>query len=59
VDAVEDLAQVVGIGSAAVMVRGLDFDGSVAAGDADELPDRPSGAVLDPAADGEGSKADG
>jgi hypothetical protein len=38
---------------------GLDFDGAVAAGVADEFLDRPAGTVFDPAADGQGGERDG
>lgn len=41
------------------MFAGLDLDGAVAAGGADELLDRPAGAVFDPAGHGEGGKHDG
>jgi hypothetical protein len=35
---------------------GLDLDGFVAAGGAEELPDRPAGPRFDPAADGQGGE---
>jgi hypothetical protein len=48
-----------GKGSAAVIVgAGLDFDGAVAAGGADELPDPTSRGVFDPPADDEGGEHD-
>src|SRR4051794_19612051 len=50
-----------GTGSAAVTVwgAGLDGDGAVAAGRADELPDAPVGRGLGPVADGQGGEHDG
>lgn len=52
-DLVEGFAEVVGqrVGGSNGVRTGLDLNGAVAAGGADELPDRPSGLVLDPAAD--------
>src|SRR6266536_515427 len=47
---VEVFGQEVGCGDG--VVAGLDFDGAVAAGGADELADAPAGAALNPAADG-------
>jgi hypothetical protein len=45
-------AEVVGewVGGGDGVVAGLDFDGAVAAGGADESSDRPASAVFDPAA---------
>jgi hypothetical protein len=40
------------------MRAGLDLDGAVAAGGADELADRPAGTVLDPAGHGQGGEHD-
>jgi len=60
VNAAEDVAQVGGQGAGADDGVGasLDLYGPVTAGGADELPDRPAGAVLDPGADGEGGEHD-
>ena len=54
VDAVEGFAEVggQGVGGGDGVVAGLDFDGAVAAGGADERADGPAGGVFDPAADG-------
>jgi hypothetical protein len=41
------------------VVAGLDFDGAVAAGGADESSDRLASADFDPAADREGGEHDG
>ena len=41
------------------MPTGLDLDGAVAAQGPDDLPDGPSGGVLDPPGDGEGGEDDG
>jgi len=60
VDAVEGLAEVggQGVGSGDGVVASLDFDGAVAAGGADELPDRPTRLVLDPTADSQRGEDD-
>src|SRR5262250_800223 len=60
VDGVEGLAEVVrgGVGGGDGLLAGLDLDLAVAAGGLDELPDRPAGSRLDPAADGEGGEHD-
>jgi len=54
-------ADVVGrrVGGGDDLVAGLDFDGVVAAQAGDELLDRPVGAPLEPAGDGEGGEDDG
>jgi hypothetical protein len=48
-----------GVGRAEDLVTSLDFDGAVAAGGADELPDGPAGAAFDEARDGQSSEDDG
>lgn len=50
VDGVEGSAEVVGkgVGSGDDVLAGLDLDGPVAAGGADELPDRPGGGGIVP-----------
>ena len=60
-DAVEDVAEVIGqgVGCGDGVVAGLDLDGAVAAGGADELPDRPARPGFDSAADREGGEHDG
>ena len=60
VDSVEGLAEVVrgGVGGGYGLLSGLDLDLAVAAGGLDELPDRPAGSRLDPAAGSEGSEHD-
>jgi hypothetical protein len=60
VDGAEGLAEVVGdwIGGGQDVLAGLDLDLAVAAGGLDELPDRPAGLRLDPAADGQGGEHD-
>jgi hypothetical protein len=59
-DGVEGLAEVVwdGVGGGDRAGACLDRDGAVAAGGADELPDRPAGPCLDPAGDGQGGEHD-
>jgi len=47
-----------GIGGGDGLPSGLDLNGAVSAGCLDELPDRPAGLRLDPAADGEGGAHD-
>jgi hypothetical protein len=58
VDAAEGLVDVSGqrVGGGDLLVSGLDLDGAVAAGGADEFPDGPGAPVLDPAADGQGGE---
>jgi hypothetical protein len=58
VDAAEGLVEVSAqrVGCGDLLVSGLDLDGAVAAGSADEIPDGPAAPVLDPAADGQGGE---
>src|SRR3954469_7666809 len=60
VDGVEGCAEVVGkgVGGCDGVGAGLDLDGAVAAGGADELLDGPSGRVLDEAGDRQGGEHD-
>jgi hypothetical protein len=48
-----------GVGGGDGVRAGLDGDGAVAAGGADEFPDAPAGGGLDPVADGQGGEDDG
>jgi hypothetical protein len=60
VDAVEGFMEVVGqgVGGGDDVVTGLDLDGAVAAGGADELADRSACPVFGRAADGQGGEPD-